>query len=215
MSWSQNAWRTIEPIFKAITEHPFITDLAAGILDREKFLFFMNQDALYLEDYGKVLAGVAVKSRLKSDVDSLLGFASEHIKAEMVLHNLFLADQNLPAERSPSCLLYTSFLYRELAVGTMETGFASTIPCFWIYQRVGDHLLSLPKTPNNPYQSWMDLYGGEDFAQGVRNAMAIIDRMASETTEAIREEMLKVFIMASKMEWLFWDSAYRLEKWAI
>ncbi|MDR1872336.1 MAG: TenA family protein [Deltaproteobacteria bacterium] len=215
MSWSQNAWRAIEPIFAAITQHPFIRELSLGTLDREKFLFFMNQDALYLEDFGKVLAGVAIKCQVKSDVDSLLGFASEHIKAEMVLHKLYLADQNLSAERSPSCLLYTSFLYRQLSVAAGETAFASTIPCFWIYQKVGDYLLSLPKTPHNPYQSWIDLYGGEEFAQGVRTALGIIDRFAAETTEAIRAEMLKVFILASKMEWLFWDSAYKLEKWAI
>jgi thiaminase/transcriptional activator TenA len=55
MKWSDKAWKAIEPIYEKTVTLPFIQELTNGTLDREKFIFYIQQDAMYLSDYGSVI----------------------------------------------------------------------------------------------------------------------------------------------------------------
>ena len=41
-------WAEIQPTYEAILDLPFNRELAAGTLSRERFIFYMVQDAHYL-----------------------------------------------------------------------------------------------------------------------------------------------------------------------
>jgi thiaminase/transcriptional activator TenA len=45
----------------------------------------------------------------------------------------------------------------------VEVTMASVLPCFWIYKKVGDHIYQQQNKQNNPYQTWIDTYAGEEF----------------------------------------------------
>jgi thiaminase/transcriptional activator TenA len=45
--------------------------------------------------------------------------------------------------------------------------------------------------------------------------IAISDQVAIDATPALRAQMLAAFKRASQLEWMFWDSAYRLEAWPV
>ncbi len=213
--WSQKAWAAIQPIFNQITSLPFLTGLMDGSLERDKFLFYLNQDALYLDDFGKTLAGLAVKSTDRGQVDDFLIFAADTIKVERDLHQVFLGQLDSQAEPSPTCLLYTSFMHRQLALAPLEVAMATVLPCFWIYQAVGDFILAGGGPGGNPYQKWIDTYGGEEYGRAVTRAVGIADQMADNGSPMIREQMTKAFILCTKMEWMFWDSAWHLEAWPV
>ncbi len=68
---------------------------------------------------------------------------------------------------------------------------------------------------NNPYSKWIETYADESFALSTAKAIEICDQLAEETTAEIRTKMTEAFVMATKMEWMFWDSAYNLERWKI
>lgn len=189
--------------------------LMNGTLDREKFLFYLGQDALYLDDFGKVLAGIAVKSPSRSHVEDFLKFSGDTIAVERELHRSYLGSVDSAATPSPTCLLYTSFMHRQLALAPLEVAVASVLPCFWVYQAVGDYLLSQTPVSENPYQSWIDTYGGEEYGQAVKKAIAIANELADQTTSEIRGEMTRAFTMATRMEWMFWDSAWQKENWPV
>lgn len=213
--WSQNTWKTVEPIYQQITTHPFLTKLMDGSLEKEKFLFYLNQDALYLDDFGKVLAGLAVKNQNRRHVEVFLTFAANTISVERALHQSYLGQIDAKAAPSPTCLLYTSFMHRQLALAPLEVAAASVLPCFWVYKNVGDFILSHEQKPGNAYQNWINTYGGEEFGAAVAQAIAIIDELAAETTPENRAEMTHAFKMATKMEWMFWDSAWKMESWPV
>lgn len=217
MSWSKKTWERTQPIYNQIISHPFIKDLIDGTLDKEKFLFYIQQDAIYLAEYGKVLAGIASRLNVASQISAFLHFAGDTMSVENALHESFLkaTDNMQPAEASPGCLLYTSYLQRQFAAFSIEIAVASVLPCFWIYKEVGDYILQHQTKESNPYQSWIDTYGGEEYAQAVEKAIAICDELADNSTAVQQEEMTKAFIMCSKMEWIFWNSAYKLEQWSI
>lgn len=214
--WSKTVWDSVTPLFDSIVKHPFLTGLSDGTLAKEKFIFYIVQDALYLTEFGRALAGIAVKSTNAVHVDVFLRFALDTMTVEKEMQNSYLKQLD-PAtfEPTPCCLLYTAYLQRQLSVAPLEVCVATVLPCMWVYKEVGDYILSRTGVPDNHYQSWIDTYGSEEFSEDVRVAVDIADELAAATTEAMRREMTQAFILCSKMEWMFWDSAWRLEKWPV
>ena len=214
-TWSAAARQAIAPIFDRIVAHPFITELMDGTLPREKFLFYLGQDALYLVDFGRTLAGIAAKCQKPEHTAAFLSFAGDTMAVEKILHESYLGSLDGLPPMSPANLLYTSYLLRQLAVDSLGVAVAAVLPCFWIYKAVGDYILAGKTIAGNPYQSWIDTYGGEEYGQAVEKALTIGDELAAQTNEAGRRVMTEAFVTCSRLEWMFWDSAYKLEKWEV
>ena len=217
MQWSEQAWKDAEPVYRRILELDFVRELISGTLSREKFVSYIRQDALYLAGFGKALAGIAAKLDNVEHSRAFLVFAGECMAVERALHESYLGQEEMleRLEPSPSCLLYTSYIMRLLYDGPLEVAMAAVLPCFWVYQKVGDHILATQSKSGNPYQAWIDTYGGDEFAAAVRQAIAICDEAAASCTEARRRAMTEAFVLCTKMEWMFWDSAWKLETWPV
>ena len=216
MRWSEQAWISATPVYNRILELPFIQELMTGTLSRDKFIFYIRQDAVYLSEYGKVLTGIASKLNNAKHISAFIKFAGDSISMEQALHESFIHElKTVKTEASPSCLLYTSYLHKQLAHAPLEVALAAVLPCFWIYKKVGDYILENQIKGDNPYQSWIDTYGGDDFERSVSEAISICDEIAGQCTKAGQEAMTRAFVMCSKFEWMFWESAYREEQWKI
>lgn len=203
-------------ILQQIKDHPFIVELMNGTLPKETFYFYIHQDALYLAEYKKVLAQVGVLCNNEKHTQFFLDAATGIIHVEDALHQHFLKDQAAVKELSPTCELYTSYLSKMANTRSLEEALAAVLPCFTIYKEVGDFILeNQTNADNNPYQDWINTYGGEEFAHSVQQAIAItIHYAAAVPTEKI-ERMNHAFRRASQLEWMFWDSAYQHEKWKV
>lgn len=217
MKWSENAHQLALPVYNQILTQPFITQLMDGTLAQEKFSFYICQDALYLAEYGKVLAGIAAKLQNSQHMDSFLHFARDTIAVENALHASFLLPENkdLLRKPSPACLLYTSYLHKQLSCASIAVAAAAVLPCFWVYKDVGDYIVRHQKRQNNPYQAWIDTYGGEEYAAAVISAIDICDTLAAQSTPIEQEAMSQAYMKGVKLEWMFWDSAWRLEQWPV
>lgn len=215
MKWSEKTWQEIETIFNSIITMPFIDELSNGTLPIEKFEFYMAQDALYLEHFGRSLAFIGSKSYEIDDSLTYIKFAENAIIIERLLHESYIKDFKLKnnAIMQPACHHYTSYLKSTAAFDSVEVAMAATLPCFWIYKMVGDYILDNNISVNNPYQKWIDTYGGEEFNASVKVAIDLCDKVAENTTESIRNKMTEAFINSSLLEYDFWDAAYILRKW--
>lgn len=208
--WSIEAWNAASNIFESIKKLPFIKELASGGLSEERFHFYINQDRQYLEAYARTLAHIASRLPNLKDVNSFLNFATGGIEVEKSLHESF-SFKHIDG-KSMACEFYADFLYsqrkEDVAVET-----AAVLPCFWIYQKIGEYILSIADLNDNPYRNWIETYGGEAFDNDTRTAIEVCDRLADECSVHTRKEMTNAFVTASKLEWLFWDSAYKMESW--
>jgi thiaminase (transcriptional activator TenA) len=220
MSFSQDAWQRIAPLYEEILALPFNQELAAGTLARERFTFYILQDALYLTQFGRALAVTAARAPDEDALIQFAGSAQAAVVVERELHAGFFKtfgitpEQAAATEPSPTCAHYTHYLLALAHNAPYEVAVAALLPCFWIYWKVGRHLLEVAR-PDSPYQAWIDTYADEAFADGVRKVIAISDRVAAGATPAVREAMYKAFCRASQLEWMFWDSAWRREAWPI
>lgn len=215
MKWSDYTWNRVEGIYHKILEMSFITELASGRLPMETFRFYMAQDSLYLEHFGRALSLVGAKATHIDDVLAFLRFAEGAIVVENALHETYFKAFGL-TERGimqPASHHYTHFLKSTAAFDAVEIGMAALLPCFWIYKKVGDHIVNNQNHSNNPYRKWIETYGGEDFGIAVMKAIAICDAVAAQTTPEIRERMTQAFITSSLLEYDFWQGAYVHRTW--
>lgn len=210
--WSQEAWRLSAPVFEAILNLPFLNELAEGSLPREKFNFYIGQDALYLNDYSKVLAHIASRMPDTELSETFLGFAANGIAVERGLHASFISE--VPKQKSPTCLFYTSLL-KSSVMEDLAVECAAVLPCFWIYREVGKEIVKRAKLKGNPYAIWISTYADETFEKSTDLAIDICNRMAEQSSPEVQRRMTEFFLNASRLELRFWDSAYKLENWEI
>jgi thiaminase/transcriptional activator TenA len=215
MKWSTNAWEHIQPIYQKIISMPFIQELTDGTLPLDKFQFYMAQDSHYLEHFGRSLSMIAARMPEIKDALAFIRFAEGAIVVENALHESYFKDFNIAVKgiMQPTCHHYAHFLKSTASTENIEVAVAAVLPCFWIYQEVGDYIYGQQKQTNNPYQKWIDTYAGEAYGQLVQQAIAICDAIAARCTESQQLSMREAFITASELEFQFWDSAYHLRKW--
>ena len=221
MQFSLQAWKNIDSIYQAILNMPFVKELESGSLDKQVFQQYIIQDGIYLGEFARVLAIVSAKA---PQPDIQLQFAnsvSEAIVVERSLHENFFAEFGiepqvaLATNPSPTCLNYTNFLIATAYQHSFAVTVAAVLPCFWIYLEVGKYIYQRASTEDNPYQKWIDTYVDADFEASVNYVIDVVDKSAQKVSVQELELMKRVFYRASQFEWMFWDSAYRLEKWKI
>jgi len=213
-------WASIEDVFGAILRHPFLTGLADGSLDRESFCFYVVQDAYYLREYARALALLAARSPGEDELLMFTRDAAGAIEAERSLHDSFFVDFGLTGEQvagtppAPTNLAYTSYLLAVCHGGSFAEGLGAVLPCYWIYQRVGQVLLERG-SPDPLYARWIETYGGEEFAEIVQAVLAVTDRLGHRLGPAERTLVCRHFRQTSRYEWMFWDMGYCREGWPI
>jgi thiaminase/transcriptional activator TenA len=218
--FSAQVWQRTERLRQAITDHPFNTELADGSLAPERFRYYLVQDARYLVGFARALAAAATRAASAADVAFFAGAAQEAVLVERTLHDGYfdrfgMTEADLyGVETSPTCLAYTSFLLATAQAGDYAELVAALLPCFWIYEHVGTEILARQgPDSDNPYLTWITTYADEEFGVAVRNCRDAVDAAADASTDATRARMAAAFVRATEYEWLFWDSAYRLEPW--
>ncbi len=217
-SFSEQAWQRTSALRQGILELPFNRELADGTLSRERFRFYIIQDALYLEQFSRALAIASAKAPDAEAVEQFAHSAVEALVVERALHGGFFERFGVDpkdaaaAEPSPTCLGYTSFLLATAHQASYEELAAAVLPCFWIYWEVGNRISESAST-DNPYQAWINTYSDPAFGDTVDAVIDIYDQAAGAATPARRKAMLAAFERSTRFEWMFWESAYRLERW--
>lgn len=215
-NFTSMAFLTIDPILQSICRHPFNVELIDGILPKDKFLYYMQQDSLYLISFGRALAMVGAKLRNEADIALLLYFAEQGLLAERELHEYYFKEyQVTPAEeRGPACFAYNSHLLERAAIGSPAEGMAALLPCFWIYREVGDHIRKMADT-DNAYFKWIQSYSSSEYSLLVDKAVEFTDRLAMEAGDEELQRMMEGFIASSRYEYSFWDDAYTMRGWPV
>ncbi len=218
MTGSETVWAEIAPVHAAILEHPFVRGLTDGSLPEEAFARYVVQDAVYLREYARALALCGARA---ADVDALRMFcrhAAEAIDVERALHEQLMGALGIDpavaatAEASPTCLAYTSFLLQACALRERHEAVAAVLPCYWIYWEVGKALVERG-SPDPRYATWIDTYAGEEFAQAVEGAIAACDAALEGLNDTAMASARRHALLAARYEWMFWDAAYRDDRW--
>ena len=216
MTFCAEAWQRNQAVYDAILEQPFNKALMNGTLSRECFCFYIVQDTLYLRDFSRSLALLAARANDDVQILRFLGLAQDVITEERALHDGYMKDFELDSTvgKSPSCMAYTGMMVSCCALDEFPVGLASLLPCFWVYREVGNYILE-KSGADNPWQGWIDMYASEEFSNTVDDVIMLTDQLAESASEATRQRMHQLFTDSIKLEHLFWDSAWRMERWPV
>ena len=220
MTFTNELWRSIEPIYGAILRHPFVRGLSDGSLARESFKFYAVQDALYLREFARALSLAGARAPEDDWIIMFNEHAAGALKVERALHESFFRDFGLtPADvaatpLAPTNLAYTSYLTAVAYAGPIHETVAALLPCYWIYWEVGKTLLQRG-SPDPLYQRWIATYGADEFGSVVEAVLALADQLAEPLPTAARLAMVRHFVTTSRYEWMFWDMGYRCEQWPV
>lgn len=208
MKISNQLWRTINPTYEKIIQHPFITELAQGTLKKSRFLFFLSQDTYYLTHFSRACALLAGRSSSKT-LEVFLNFAKDSVQAERDLHAHFLPasthfDEIIP---SPACLSYSQYIIAKASASNLEEATASILPCFWIYQKIGCHLAS-HTSPHNRYIRWIDTYAHPNMMALTKQTIHLLEDLAEHSSPKTRTLMNTSAHYSALFEWHFYNDAY-------
>ena len=209
-SWTRQAWDAALPIYNQILDHPFIKELAAGTLAPDKFDRYLAQDELYVGNYGRQMFELAELIPDPVQHDMFYAFAKEGIEGEKAMHALLIDRFGIDTQVQPSQVTAAYNAHTEAAIrsGSKEIGLAAMLPCMWVYNEVGLHILRTAAVEGNPYREWIQEYGNEAFTAGVAQVLELADSYAAAAPEDIRERMTSAYIEATRFEYLFWDYGY-------
>ncbi|MCJ2051117.1 TenA family protein [Methylobacterium sp. J-070] len=219
-SFSREAWARNAAAYETIRSMPFNAELAAGTLRQDRFRHYIVQDAHYLIGFGRALSLAAAKAPEPDGIVQFSRAAQEAIVVERALHGGFFRDYAIGPDTfaatplTPACDHYVCYLLATAYAEPFEVVCAALLPCFWIYKAVGDDIVARAEF-GNPYQAWIDTYAGADFADAVAAMIAATNRAARDASPAVRERMHRAFAQATRLEWMFWDSAYRDAAWPL
>lgn len=187
----------------------------------ERFTYFVLQDYVYLLDFAQVLCNGAAKSPNLETLEMFARHALGAVEVERSFHASFgkslgLSRRQLDAvTKGPLTQGYIDHLQSVARGGTQAEIVAAVLPCYWIYGETGRRLFR--KRPKQPkiYGEWIEIYASEEFWQPVREQIRLMDRLGAAAKPGEKKRMSELFMLSSRYEWLFWEQAYRMDKWPV
>lgn len=195
---------------------PFIRELGAGTLARERFAFYLLQDYRYLTEYAKVHALAATKTD-DPEIMAFMAQVQQNIFAvESSVHRAYMAgygvteEEMLNVRQSAFARAYTSNILTIAYSKPLIDILVAVLPCAWVYADYGQRLARefADTLDANPYKSWVDMYKTDEFWQGSVWLIDHIERLAADLPEERKQELVDIFVAGVENEYMFWASAY-------
>ena len=214
MRFSENVWNKNKELYIKIQNMPFNKELMEGKLDKQKFAYYIEQDALYLKYYSKVLAIISSKiDNTNNAITFLRSSINSYIVEEEVVHKYFREIFNFENTNkiTTANIGYTSFLINTSHTEPVEAAAAAILPCFWIYNEIGKYIKEYAEIENNPYVKWIETYADEEFSKSTENMIKLVDNLYDNASNNTKEKMIIAFDKAFVWEYRFWNDAYNLD----
>ncbi|MEO4054704.1 thiaminase II [Solibacillus sp. CAU 1738] len=221
--FTKRLYENVQPIWEKNHQHPFVQELGQGTLAEEKFIQYMKQDYVYLIDYAKLFAVGVTKAHNLDMMNKFSSVLHDTLHFEMELHRQFAAEFGITREEleetkpTPDNLAYTNYMLNVAQNGSLAEVVASLLPCAWDYWEIGKLLRKQygDQLATNKYAKWIETYDSEEFGQGAKWLIDLMDELADGKPERELAVLEKHFQITSKYEYLFWDMNYFKRDWPI
>ncbi len=217
---SQRLRASVLPLWERQREHPFLVALGNGSLPRANFIYYLRQDALFLDVLTKTFAYAIGKTDDQGEMEQFGMYVLQTLLVEANLHRRYgeqygLTRAEMAATRmAPTNYAYTRHLLTVATTGTLADVLTAILPCAWIYAEAGRYLTGQGSPDaDHPYADWLATYASPDF-----DAVSIwirehLDARASLLHASEETRLLELFRVSTCYEWLFWEMAWTQETW--
>lgn len=202
-------------IWEGYLRHPFITGLADGTLDEEKFLGYLIQDTLYLREYARVYAMAMYRSHSIEEIRayySILSFVNEgegSFRLEWLKKAGLdsLAIDKMPLR--PQNQAYCDFMLETAERQGVSEIMMAVLPCMfsyaWIFQKIAQNT---PGVRESKYWPFIEAYISTAYADDCRIWGVFTEKRLQGLDEEELARLSAIFRKSSQYETDFWDMAF-------
>ncbi|AXK47986.1 thiaminase II [Aliarcobacter trophiarum LMG 25534] len=216
MSFSRSLKQKAIKVWEDGYNHPFVQELGAGTLHKEKFKFYLLQDYLYLLEYAKVFAMAMTKADDEKMLSNLSSITKATLVDEMKVHHLYMKEFGISEEEVKSVKAslfnrtYTANMQAISLKGDLVETLVTVFPCAWTYCDYGKRLKEQYKDnlEDNFYKSWIETYSGSDFENSFEWFYDAIDELVENKSDKELQKIEDIFISSVEFEYMFWEMAY-------
>jgi hydroxymethylpyrimidine/phosphomethylpyrimidine kinase len=202
-------WHQAATVREQIASSEFVDQLGAGSLPSEAFIWYLAQDALYLDAYSGFLAAAARLAPSRDEREFWENSSTSAVDTELALHTAWVpAEVRTQTGPSATTQAYLDHLQAAAATGEYALITAAVLPCFWIYAEVGEALAKRNHAAH-PYAEWLTTYSDEAFAQATVQAVSIADAAAASASKAVQEGAGTAFHTSCAHELAFFNAPLR------
>lgn len=207
--WSDLTWQQHLPIYQATQRLPFIQELISGKLDPARFHFYIEQDALYLQSFTKLLQIMADRIEEPLFKSYFHGFILENMTQEQALHDQYLQKPLTEIRPTETCQAFIHY-NAELETLPIPLALAGMLPCFIVYQQLGKFIFEQHSRQGNPYLTWIDTYAGIEHSESVAKLREICDKYALNADLNTIFAMHQWYKKGCLLDQQFWHKCYKM-----
>ena len=215
-SFSEQLRHEARPIWRRIFDHPFLKEIKDGTLPLESFQYYLAQDYLYLEGFGRTVAMALAKAPNSQTFEELAHRVMTPV--ERPLHHKLFEAAGLTIEdaentgRSPANTAYVDHMLQTASLHGLGPAAAALLPCPWTYHLLKDEV---GQSEHPLYGLWTSFYVQGLLEGSVEAWRGFVDQMAEDAGPTELEAMRQAFMTSSRYEFMFWEAAYNRQAWPV
>lgn len=207
--------------WEAYINHPFVDQLARGVLPERCFRHYLLQDYVFLKHFSRAWALMVYKSDRLDDMRAASQVLHGLLEHEMSLHVRYCEQWGISAAElddipeARANLAYTRYVLDRGLAGDSLDLLVALAPCVIGYGEIGSGRISHPDTAieGNPYREWLEMYSDPEYQQLVNTTLAQMQRLANERVGPGRmDSLIRTFREATRLEAGFWDMGLIMEQ---
>jgi thiaminase (transcriptional activator TenA) len=203
MSRSRALFDASTDLAEACRAHPFVQGIATGELPRERFLFYVEQDAWFLTAFARAYATALANA---PDIQTMERLRPQlaGVFEELELHRGYAErwGADLDPEPARATLAYTDFLLRVAWSEPTSHTLAAMLPCMRLYAYLGQAMTDVV-VADSPYRDWVETYASDEFEGLASELEELLDGFDGD--EAVLADHYRT---AMRRELEFFDQAW-------
>ncbi len=216
MSLTDDLRSSVGALWNKTVNHPFVIELGDGTLPTDVFNIYFEQDHLFIRDWVALMCAGVAKAPDFDAARPLAAFIHLALGGEEGLFQEYFREYGTSPEQVaalqplPTTMGYGSYLRKIAAQGSYYQIITALLGIEWPYLQWGQQLAAQGKQPDNKYyRTWIDLHAGPDLEGLVTWMRHTLDTATIPDADVLKD----VFLTALRYEHLFWEMAYRGERW--
>ena len=185
MTKAHDLWQTNQDLADACLSHPFVQGIADGTLPKQRFAYYVGQDAFFLTAFARAYSIAAARSENLNDFEVFHTLAGG-VLTELRLHQSYAADWQVDLQQvkpGVATQRYTDFLLATAWGHDVGLTAVAMAPCMRLYAFLGQKLTQMG-IPEHDYSDWIRTYSSLEFEQLAQQLESLIEQYTTVSTIA-------------------------------